>query len=56
MEPSEETKLCPTCDKQIEVSKFRIHDIQCARMNFRCHCGMAVAKADKEQHEAEMHT
>jgi len=55
MDNSEETKLCPTCDKDIEVSKFRIHDIQCGRMNYRCHCGMAVSKEDKEHHETEMH-
>ena len=54
--PVEETQLCSSCDKQIEKTKMRLHDIQCARMTYRCHCGTAVAKSDKEHHESEMHT
>ena len=51
-----ETKLCSNCDKQIEASKFRMHEIQCARLNYKCKvCGQVVAKSDKEEHEAEAH-
>lgn len=53
----EETKLCPLCEKLIEVSKFRMHDIGCSRQNYKCkECGMCVAKADKEDHDNEAHS
>lgn len=51
-----ETKKCPTCERDIEASKFRMHEIGCARMNYKCkECGEVVAKADREEHEAEAH-
>ena len=54
MVESEETKPCPTCGKDIEASKFRMHDIGCARQNYRCEkCKEAVPKSDKEQHDCE---
>ena len=57
MEEPIETKLCPICSQQIEVSKFRMHDIGCSRQNYKCkECGACVAKADKEDHEEEEHT
>ena len=51
-----ETKRCPLCDKDIEVSKFRMHEIGCMRSNYKCfECGMCVPKAEKEEHEEEEH-
>jgi len=32
----EETKKCGTCSREIELSKFRMHDIGCARNNYKC--------------------
>lgn len=56
MAEAEETKLCTNCEKQIEVSKFRMHDIQCKRLKYKCkECGMIVEKAEKEEHEATEH-
>jgi endogenous inhibitor of DNA gyrase (YacG/DUF329 family) len=52
-----QTKKCSTCEKQIELSKFRIHEIGCARNNYKCPtCGEIVAKVEKEEHEKEAHT
>jgi hypothetical protein len=31
MEGAEETKRCNICDKDIEMSKYRMHDIGCSR-------------------------
>lgn len=53
---SEESKLCKNCEKQIEATKYRMHEMQCARINYKCgECGMVVAKSDKAEHEAEAH-
>lgn len=52
----EETKQCKNCERMIEISKHRMHEVQCFRMNYKCKiCGEVVAKADKEEHEAEAH-
>ena len=52
----EETKHCNICEKDIEVSKFRMHDIGCSRQNYKCkECGMCVPKAEKEEHDEEEH-
>ena len=33
-----------------------MHDIGCSRQNYKCkQCGLCVAKADKEDHDAEAH-
>ena len=51
-----ETKKCSTCERDIDVTKFRMHEIGCARSNYKCReCGEVVAKADKEEHDAEAH-
>ena len=51
-----ETKKCGLCEREIEVAKFRMHEIGCARMNYKCQvCGEIVAKEDKEEHEEEAH-
>lgn len=51
-----ETKKCPLCEREVEVSKFRMHDIGCSRQNYKCReCGACVAKADKEKHEETAH-
>ena len=56
VEPAEEQKKCPTCERMIDLSKFRMHDIGCARANYKCKvCGEVVPKADKEDHEANAH-
>ena len=53
----EELRSCPTCEQEISAGKFRLHEVQCARNNFKCQeCGEIVAKADRESHEAEAHT
>ena len=47
-----EYKHCNLCDKDIEASKFRMHDIGCSRSNYRCpKCKKCVAKCDKEEHD-----
>ena len=51
-----ETKKCGTCERDIEVSKFRMHEVGCARSNYKCpQCGDIVAKAEREEHENEAH-
>ena len=52
----EETKQCSTCERAIELSKIRMHEIGCARNNYKCReCGEVVAKADREEHEEQAH-
>ena len=49
-------KTCSICEVQIDETKFRLHEIGCARNNYKCReCGEVVAKCDKEEHEAEAH-
>ena len=51
-----ETKVCSTCERPIELSKFRIHEIGCARSNYKCQvCKEIVAKTEREEHEKEAH-
>ncbi len=53
----EPTKKCGTCEKEIELSKYRLHEMGCARNNYKCkQCGEIVAKADKEEHDKDAHT
>ena len=53
----EPRKKCGTCEKEIELSKFRLHEMGCARNNYKCQqCGDIVAKAEKEEHDKEAHT
>ena len=48
--------MCKNCERPIEVSKFRMHDAQCSRLNYKCkECGMVVPKKEKEEHEATEH-
>ena len=48
--------MCSTCERAIEVSKIRMHEIGCARNNYKCReCGDVVAKADREEHEETAH-
>ena len=57
VEGAEPTKKCGTCQREIEMSKFRMHEIGCARNNYKCpQCGDIVAKSEKEEHEKEAHT
>ena len=52
-----QTKKCGTCEKDIDATKFRIHEIGCARSNYKCPtCGEIVAKSEREDHEKEAHT
>lgn len=52
-----ETKKCGTCEKMIDATKFRIHEIGCARSNYKCAtCGEIVAKQEKDEHDKEAHT
>ena len=49
-----ETMRCPMCEKDIEKSKFRMHEIGCYRANYKCkQCGQCVPKEDKEEHDEE---
>ena len=51
-----ETKMCATCERPIELAKFRMHEIGCARSNYKCTiCGDIVAKSEREEHEKEAH-
>ena len=53
----EETKTCGVCQKEIDKAKFRLHEVACARNNYKCDkCGEVVPKADREQHEEDVHT
>lgn len=46
---TEAVKKCPLCQKDIEQSKFRLHEVACARNNFKCDkCGDIVPKSDKD--------
>ena len=48
--------MCGTCSRPIEVSKFRMHEVGCARNNYKCQqCGEIVAKVEKEEHDKEAH-
>ena len=52
----EEMKICGTCEKEIPKSKMRMHEIGCARNNYKCReCGEVVAKNEKEEHEETAH-
>lgn len=54
---TEPTKKCGNCERDIEASKFRMHEIGCARNNYKCQvCGEIVAKTEKEEHDKEAHT
>ena len=47
-----EYKKCPMCGKDIELSKFRMHEMGCMRQNYICpKCKQCVAKSDKEEHD-----
>jgi len=53
----EPRKKCSNCQRDIELSKHRMHEIGCARMNYKCNvCGEIVAKSEKEEHDKEAHT
>ena len=57
MEKAEEQKQCQVCEQLIFVSKFRLHETQCARNNTKCEkCGKVILKADKDQHMLDEHT
>lgn len=48
--------MCSTCERPIEVSKIRMHEIGCARNNYKCRdCGEVVPKGDREDHEENAH-
>lgn len=47
-----ETKQCSNCEEQIPVAKHRMHELGCARMNYKCKvCGEVVLKEEREEHE-----
>ena len=48
----EAVKRCTLCEKDIEQSKYRLHEAACARNNYKCQkCGEAVLKAERDTHE-----
>ena len=56
MEEPVETKTCSMCEKAVDVSKFRMHEMGCLRQNYKCkECGACVPKSEKEEHEEEEH-
>ena len=45
----EQVKVCPTCEKEIELNKFRLHEVMCARNHFKCpKCNKFVPKEEKD--------
>ena len=51
-----QSKACSNCKKQIELSKLRLHEVQCARNTYRCkECGEVIDKCLQEQHNQEFH-
>ena len=51
-----QTKVCPLCEKIVDISKFRMHEIGCNRSNYKCkECNMCVPKAERVEHEYEEH-
>ncbi len=52
----ESLNLCGTCNKPIEAVKFRMHELQCAKLNYKCEqCGDVVEKTEKTNHDATAH-
>ena len=52
-----EMKQCSNCEEMIPIAKHKMHELGCARMNYKCKvCGEVVLKEDREEHEAEAHT
>ena len=48
----DETKACTLCEKQIPLSKYKLHDVMCNRLNYKCsNCCEIVSK--KESHICE---
>lgn len=48
---------CSNCDKQIDLAKQRMHQVQCLKLVIRCpQCNQAVLKSEIEQHRIELHT
>ena len=48
---------CKNCDKQLEPAKFRMHELQCAKLTKRCDtCGQPVLKSEMDQHVLDEHT
>ena len=48
----DETKACTLCEKQIPLAKYKLHDIMCNRLNYKCGiCKQIVSK--KESHICE---
>lgn len=50
-------KRCDNCRHMIPEASYLTHSMRCPRMNYYCEpCQMAVPKADKESHDASMHS
>lgn len=55
-EQAENCKKCETCRHMIPEAAYLTHSMRCPRMNYYCEaCQCAVAKAEKEAHDAEKH-
>lgn len=53
--PDPNTNQCALCEKFIDSSKFKIHEIMCHKINYRCSkCGELVPKQDREEHDQEV--
>ena len=45
---SSETKVCKLCQMEIGVHKYRLHDVMCHKMNYRCStCEQLVLKSEE---------
>ena len=54
---TEQLTICKMCAKPIVDSKFRMHEVQCLKLNRRCpQCDKVVLKSDFEQHVLDEHT
>jgi len=55
--PNSDVKICPNCRRGIPAATFTLHEMQCARRNFRCaDCGAVMPLDQKEKHLAVAHS
>uniref|UniRef100_A0A6B2L427 C2H2-type domain-containing protein n=1 Tax=Arcella intermedia TaxID=1963864 RepID=A0A6B2L427_9EUKA len=48
---------CSHCLQRIPPAQFTMHELRCARINWRCpSCNMVVLKTDKDKHIDELHS
>jgi hypothetical protein len=51
-----DVKQCPHCRRDIPTTSYSLHEMACARHNWRCQvCGAVVPLAEKDKHRAVAH-